>query len=64
MQDEVLLTPREAARMLRVTRQTVYSYVVSGRLAAVKLTPGTLRVRQADIDRLLADGATMKEHVT
>jgi len=51
-----LLTPDEVARTLRVSRGTVYRYVAAGRLSAVRLhANGPLRIRAAELERLLAN---------
>jgi excisionase family DNA binding protein len=45
-----LLTPEEVARQLRVTQQTVYNWLQSGRLPGIKM--GRLwRIDPADLDR-------------
>ncbi|WP_242352370.1 MULTISPECIES: helix-turn-helix domain-containing protein [unclassified Anaeromyxobacter] len=44
-----LLTIREAAHRLRVCRATVYRLVASGRLPAVRVSSGAIRVHDLDL---------------
>jgi excisionase family DNA binding protein len=47
-------TPTEAARYLRVSRQTVYAYMEQGLLRYYELASGGgRRLRRADLDALL-----------
>lgn len=48
-----LLTTSEVAKLLGVTRGTIWRWVRDGRLPAVTLPTGTLRVRREDVERLL-----------
>ena len=50
-----LLTPTEAAALLRVSRRRIYDLVRSGELAAYRLGPKTLRIERAELDRFLAE---------
>ena len=51
---DLLLTPPEAADRLRVSIPTLYRYVSSGRLAAVRLGPnGVLRVPVAALAKFV-----------
>ncbi|HEY8416177.1 MAG TPA: helix-turn-helix domain-containing protein [Thermaerobacter sp.] len=49
------LTPQEAARYLRVSVQTVYRHLRSGRLPGAKVGQ-QWRIRRTDLDRFLAGG--------
>jgi excisionase family DNA binding protein len=49
-----LLTTAEAARMLRVSQKTIGRWVRLGQLPAVRLPSGQLRIKRAEVDRLLA----------
>jgi len=52
-------TPAEAARHLRVTRQTVYNYMEQGLLPYYELkSGGGRRLRRADLDALLEPGGS------
>ena len=44
----------EAARQLRVSRATIWRWIRTGRLPASRVGPRTTRIRQADLERLLA----------
>ncbi len=56
---ERLLTRRDAARILQVSLKTLQNWDRAGRLQPVKLGYRSLRYRQADLERLLAE-ATAK----
>lgn len=47
-----LLTPQEAAKILKVDRRTVYKYLRSGELPAAKIGD-TWRIRQEDLDKFI-----------
>jgi excisionase family DNA binding protein len=53
---EPLLTAREAAARLRVSRWTIYREARVGRLTHSRLPGGALRFTQADIDAYVAAG--------
>ena len=46
-----MFTIQEVADMFHVTRKTVYNWINAGRLRAMRVG-GTLRVDQAEIDRI------------
>jgi excisionase family DNA binding protein len=46
-----LLTVAEAAKLLKVTRHTVYRWIAEGRLPAVRYSPRVLRVMRSDLER-------------
>jgi excisionase family DNA binding protein len=48
-----LLTPTEAAKMLRVSHSTITRYIRLGLLDAVKLPSGQYRIRREDVEKLL-----------
>jgi excisionase family DNA binding protein len=50
---EPLFTPAEAAEYLKVSRRTLYRFLKQGRLSAVKLNGGGLRIRQSDLEAAL-----------
>ena len=54
MTEEKLYTLQEVADFLKVTRQTIYNYVTSGKLKASKLAGGKeYRVKESDLKELL-----------
>lgn len=55
LEKKVLLRPDEAARILGVSRRTIYYYCEYGILDAIKLR-GPLRVKSESIRRLLEEG--------
>ena len=48
-----LLTPNEAARRMRVERITIYRWVKSSRLQAMRLPNGRIRIEAKEVDSLL-----------
>lgn len=50
-----LLTTTEVARLLGVDRTTVARYVRQGKLPAIHLPSGHVRIRREDLERLLGD---------
>lgn len=53
---EDIITVKEAAKLLRVSRQMIGKYVASGRLRAFRLSPsvhGRVRLSKADVLALL-----------
>ncbi len=49
----LLLGVKEAAKLLGVSRATLWRTVQAGRLQKVELYPGSYRIRMADIERLV-----------
>jgi len=54
MNQERLMRPREVARLLGVSRSTVYRWYWEGRLRGVKLDGGTLRILESAVREKLA----------
>jgi len=54
MNQERLMRPREVARLLGVSRSTVYRWYWEGRLRGVKLNAGTLRILESAVREKLA----------
>jgi len=56
MWQERLIRPSEVARLLGVSRSTVYRWFWEGRLRGVKLAgrKGTVRILESAIDQLIA----------
>lgn len=48
-----LLTPNEAAQILKVDRLTIYRWIKSGRLEARRLPDGGLRIEAEELEKLL-----------
>ncbi|MER5322394.1 helix-turn-helix domain-containing protein [Streptosporangium roseum] len=53
--DDPFLTVAEVATQMRVSKMTVYRLVNSGKLAASRPTPRTIRIRQSAVKDLLAE---------
>lgn len=49
-----LLTPRQAAEKLGISRTTLYHWAYERRLPTVKLFGAALRFRESDLDKLIA----------
>ena len=49
------LTVKQAATRLNVSKWTIYRWIHDGRLKASKLSPGTVRIKQDDVDALVAN---------
>ena len=56
--DDEYLTVHEIAEHLKLNQQTVRNWIDQGRLPAVRIGR-RVRVRRTDIDRMLAEGATV-----
>ena len=56
--DDEYLTVKEIAEHLKLNQQTVRNWIDQGKLPAVRIGR-RVRVRRTDIDRMLADGATV-----
>jgi len=54
MNQERLMRPREVARLLAVSRSTVYRWYWEGRLRGVKLDGGTVRILESAVREKLA----------
>ena len=48
-----LMTPEEAARLLKVCRVTIYRYIAEGLLEAQRLPKGIIRIKREDLEALL-----------
>jgi len=51
--EKTLVTPDEAAKMLRVSRWTIYRWLSEGRIRGTRIGRGTLRVFRESIDELI-----------
>ena len=48
-----LYTISEVAEILRVTRQTVYNWIKSGKIRVVRLPNGFIRITEDELKRIL-----------
>ena len=48
-----LLTPEQVSKKLRISVFTVYRWVKSGKLRAIKFTPRLFRIDEKDLSRFL-----------
>jgi excisionase family DNA binding protein len=55
-----LITVGEAARILKVRRETIRRYIKNGHLKALTLPGGDYRLREGDIQKLLIRSAQNK----
>jgi len=55
MTNEVLITVEEAARILKVRRETIRRYIKNGHLPAMTLPGGDYRLYERDILKLLTN---------
>ena len=53
-----LLTKDEAADRLGISRRTLERWIDAGRLAAIKPSPGVVRIHPDELDRLIAESST------
>jgi hypothetical protein len=62
---DTYLPIRSAAGVARLNLETVYSAIRDGRLHAILVAPGTVRVRLSDLNKFLAtqNGGSKHEHV-
>jgi excisionase family DNA binding protein len=51
--NEELITVEEAAKILKVRRETIRRYIKDGHLYALTLPGGDYRLRESDIQKLL-----------
>lgn len=47
-----MLTVKEFAEIFHVTKKTVYSWINSGRVKAVRIDT-TIRIKQSEVDRIM-----------
>lgn len=55
MEEIRLYTPEEIAQLLKVTRRSIYTYLKSGKLEAVKIGNGW-RISQEALEKFLSQG--------
>ena len=61
--EPVLLRVQETAKLLKVSKWTIYRWIEEGRLTAVKLGPGSLRVVRTSVDELLGKSEVQERDV-
>jgi len=59
--DEVLLTPLDASRVLHVSADSVRYYSKQGMLPTIKTVGGRHLFRRSDVDKLAAERAKRKK---
>lgn len=52
-----MVSPKQAALMLGVNRDTVRRYIKAGKLKATKFTSSTIRIPVAEVERMIAEHA-------
>ncbi len=60
-EEQKLTTPEEAARLLKVSRWTIYRWIKEGRLQATKISKGSLRIFRSSIQRLIHEHRVYKK---
>ena len=53
--EPVLLRVQETAKLLKVSKWTIYRWIEEGRLSATKIGRGSLRVFQASVSRIIEE---------
>lgn len=56
-----LLTLAEASKLLKVSKRTLYNYIKTGKIPCVRLSSKAIRLREADIMRLISERTIMYE---
>ena len=56
-QDATLATRREACDLLKISMSTLERWERQGKLTPVRLSPGVVRYRRSDLERLIGEGA-------
>jgi excisionase family DNA binding protein len=51
-----MLTVQEVADKLKVRRNTVYRWIRAGKLKALKISGGTVRIDEADLEEFIKGG--------
>ena len=54
---EILLTRREACDLLKISLSTLERWERTNRLTPIRLSPGVIRYKRTDIERLIEEGA-------
>lgn len=60
--EPVLLRIQEAAKLLRVSKWTVYRWIEEGRLRATKIGQGSLRVFRTSVSGLIGEDKSPDRH--
>lgn len=56
-----LWKPKEVADRLKVKSRTIYAWILSGKLDAIRTPGGQLRIPASEVKRLLSNGAVDAE---
>ncbi len=56
MEQEILLTPAEVAKLFRVDPKTVTRWAKAGKITAIRTLGGHRRYRQSEVQALLKSG--------
>lgn len=59
---EELVSPEEAALMLKVSKWTIYRWIKEGRLQATKISRGSLRIFKSSIQQLINEHKVHKNN--
>lgn len=52
----LVYTVAQVAQMLQVTRASVLNWIREGRIAAIRVSPRSTRIRRDELERILAHG--------
>ena len=63
MEQEVLLTPSEVAKLFRVDPKTVTRWAKAGKLTAIRTLGGHRRYRKSEVQNLLSAAPNRGTHV-
>ena len=55
MEEDKLLRPKEVARLLDVSRSTIYRWYWEEKLLGTKLSEGSLRIFESSVKKLIED---------
>ena len=55
-----LIRPQEAARLLKVSKWTIYRWIKEGRLQATKISKGSLRIFISSVQQLIDEHKVYK----
>jgi len=59
---EILITIDDAAKMLKISRQSLYRWAKEGKLQMLKIGNHSTRIKQSDIERLINDALPIYAH--
>jgi len=50
---KILISPTEVAKLLSVTRATIYNWINSGKLKAARFSPGCVRIPVSELKEFI-----------